>query len=208
MSLQSLLSKCVAFYKLLGLYLIIAISITACDGSKVQLVDVADQDAANEIVLLLGNNGIDTNIQQQKGGRIIVFVDKDKQNKALNLLNANGMPHNTYSNFGEVFKKDSFISSPLEEHSRFLYALDQEIASMLSVINGVVDVKTIVNVPAPNDNLWQTTPPQPTASVIIKYRQGERIDLYVNRIKNLVSNAVPGLTPDRVEVVMLLQKDN
>ncbi len=207
MYLHNLLSKFVKRFKEFGLVCLV-FSLISCSGSKVELLDVASQEAANEIVLLLGNNNVDADTQLQKGGRVIILVDKSNQNKALNLLSANGMPRTSYSSLGEVFKKDSFISSPLEEHSRFLYALDQEIANMLSLINGVVEVKTIVNIPAPNDNLWQTTAPLPTASVLIKYRQGERIDLYVNRIKTLVSNAVPGLSPDRVEVVMLLQKDN
>lgn len=208
MYLRSLLSRFVTLCKFVSCAIIVSITVVGCGNAKVALLDVASQDAANEIVRLLGNNNVDSDIQIEKSGRAVILVDKDQQNKALNLLNANGMPHGTFTSLGEVFKKDSFISSPLEEHSRFIYALDQEIASMLSSINGVVEVKTIVNVPAPNDNLWQTAAPLPTASVVIKYRQGERIDLYLNRIKSLVSNAVPGLSPDRVEVVMLLQKDN
>lgn len=79
---------------------------------------------------------------------------------------------------------------------------------MLSSINGITEVKTTVSLPLPTDNLWSTDNPKSSASVFIKYRQGEPVNLYVNKIKNLVSNAVPGLTADRVEVFTIVQKDS
>jgi len=185
-----------------------SIGIVACSSSNMELLTGVSQETANTILMLLGNNNINAVKQVQKDGTYTIMVSGKQKLEALNILNAHGMPQHEFTNLGEVFKKDSFIASPLEEHSRFLYALDQEIASMLSSLNGVTSVKTIVNLPASNDNLWQNKAPDPSASVLIKYRQGERIDLYINRIKELVCNSVPGLTADKVEVVTVVQKDD
>jgi type III secretion protein J len=185
-----------------------AVMLTACDGNQVTLVAEVNQTAANSIVLILGNNNIEARKEPHKGGTYDIMVSTKNQVVALNLLKANGQPEEKFATMGEVFVKDSFISSPLEEHGRFLHALDQEIMDMLSSINGVTEVKTAVSLPLPTDNLWAGETPKPSASVFIKYRQGEPLNLYVNKIKNLVSNAVPGLTPDRVEVFTVVQKDS
>ena len=179
-----------------------------CSDNKNEILTNLSQSSANEVIMTLGNNNIDSSKQVQKDETYTIYVSDSQKLKALNILKANGLPEHDFTNLGTIFKKDSFISSPLEEHGRFLYALNQEISSLLSSLNGVIEVKTIVNLPAPNDNLWQSQAPVASASVLIKYRQGERIDLYINRIKILVTNAVPGLTIDRVEVITLMQKDN
>jgi len=61
--------------------------------------------------------------------------------------------------------------------------------------------------PKPNDKLWQSEVPKPTASVLIIFKQGARIDLYTNKIKSLVSHSVEGLIPEQVEVVSMQQRD-
>lgn len=181
-------------------------TLTACNNSSVALVNGVNQDTANSIILQLGQNDITANKTLQKDGTYSISVTKNKEFDALSILSRSGQPNKTYVSLGEVFKKDSFISSPIEEHARLLYALDQEISGMLSILNGVVEVKTRISIPTPSDNLYQSETIKPSAAVIIKYRQGERIDLYLTRIKNLVSDAVPGLTPDRVEILTIVQK--
>lgn len=181
--------------------------LNACTQLDTLLIDKVDQDSANTIVLNLGNQSIATNLEIQKDGSFNVFVTKNDQLAALNILHDLGIPQKEFTNFGEVFKKDGFLSSPLEEHGRFIYAMNQEIGAMLSAIDGVTLVKAKVSMPAPDDNLWSTNIPKPSAAVLIKYTRGTRIDLYINRIKNLVSNSVPGLTPERVEILTMIQKD-
>ena len=186
----------------------ILLFVVACEKANIILVEGVTQDNANDILLLLGNANIKAQKEfNKKENTYQVLIPSDQQVTALRVLKNNGQPEKTFANLGQVFKKESFISSPLEEHSRFLYALDQEIQDMLSDVNGVISVKTKVSLPLPNDNLWQGEIPKPSASVMIKYKQGERVDLYINRIKSLVSNAVPGLTPDRVEIMTVFQKN-
>lgn len=192
------------FFKILIIFTFFIL--VACNNGPVVLVNGVNQDIANSIVLQLGQSDINANKTLQKDGSYSISVAKNKEFEALSILSRNGQPNKTYVSLGEVFKKDSFISSPMEEHARLLYALDQEISGMLSILNGVVEVKTRISIPTPSDNLYQSETIKPSAAVIIKYKQGERIDLYLTRIKNLVSDAVPGLTPDRVEILTIIQK--
>jgi len=183
-----------------------AFIVIACsENSSVVIISSLTQDDANKAILILGDNKIDADKIANQEGEYSISVPKNSKLSALSLLNTNGIPNEHFTNLGVVFKKDSFISTPREEHSRFLYALNQEISGLLSGINGVVEVKTIVNIPQPNDNLWKSDLPEPTASVLIKYQKGSRVSLYTSRIRALVSNAVPGLTPDKVEVIILQQ---
>jgi len=205
MFLLNLLFNYQKYIKAFALSVFLAIS-SGCDNTKVMLVQDTNQDTARQIMVLLESHSIDTEEKVNKDGLYSLFVARSKKLAALQLLQNNGLPGSKYTNLGEVFKKDSFISSPLEEHSRFLFALDQEISQMLAQLNGVISVKTTVNIPASNDNLWQPEQPKSSASVLIKFQQGARVDLYVNKIKSLVSNAVPGLIPERVEVVAVIQK--
>lgn len=177
--------------------------LVGCDGNYIVLVNGVNQSMANTIVLQLGENNISANKQQDKDLTFSVLVPKKDQVKALGILRINGTPGQQYSSLGEVFKKDGFISSPLEEQGRFIYALQQQIAKMISQIDGVIDVECQVSLAPSSDNLWQNDQVKPAAAVFIKYKNGYRLDLYVNRIKQLVANSVPGLSPERVEVLTM-----
>ncbi len=204
---HDLISKTI-FGKLINLTTIImvVISLSACsDPSEVIISDI-NQRNANAIIFLLANNNITVNSRVNKSGTITLAVSKSNMIDALRLLKNNGLPNQDFVSLGDVFKKDSLISSPLEEHNRDIYAIDQEIASMLSHLNGVTDVQVKVAVPAPNDKLWDVDMPKPSASVVIKYKQGTRLDLYVSKIKSLVAHSVGGLSPDMVEVVTVQEK--
>ena len=196
------------YFKIL-LLILCAINFSSCsNGKQLVLVGNLNQDAANNILLELGKNNIDASKQMEKGGVYQVVIASHDEINALTVLKNNGLPDKSYSSLGDVFKKDSFISSPTEEQSRLIYALDEQISQMLLGIDGVVEVNTQVSLPPSVDNLWQGEAVKPAAAVLLKYRSGYRVDLYLNKIKQLVANAVPGLTPERVEVLIVMQQSN
>lgn len=179
--------------------------IISCQSGKTALLEGGDQDMANKTILQLGLNNIQADKILQKDGTYTVMVAKSKQIAALNILSENGLPNQNFASMGDIFKKDSFISSPIEEQGRFIYSLEQQISNMILQINGVVDVKTQVSLPPTTDSLWQSQQVLPAAAVFIKYKPKSRVDLYVNRIKQLVANSVPGLSVDKVEVLAVPQ---
>jgi type III secretion protein J len=186
----------------------ISFLVVGCNERKVTILQNVTQNDANEIILQLSMNSIDAAKVEQKDGGYSIQVDGDQEIKSLKVISSYGQPRNNYESMGTIFKKDGLISSPLEEHARYVDSLNQELAHTLSMIDGVITVRVQVSLPAPTDNLWSAESARPSASVLIKYRQGSRIDLLSNRIKLLVSRSVPGLAPDMVEVLPLLKKDS
>jgi len=99
-----------------------------------------------------------------------------------------------------VFKKEGFVSSPLEEQARLNHAMSQEIANTISSIDGVVMARVHLSMPE-KDPLADKAPPA-SASVFIKYRAGSDLSGHVGNIKALVVNSIQGLSYDNVTVAL------
>src|SRR5690606_20471048 len=93
------------------------------------------------------------------------------------------------------------ISSPLEERARYIYALSQEISGTLSRIDGVVFAR--VHVVLPERGVAGEPGVQSTAAVFIKHQAGYDLDLLQPQIRRLVTNSIPGLSPERVSIVFV-----
>jgi type III secretion protein J len=97
-----------------------------------------------------------------------------------------------------VFKKEGFVSSPLEERARLMHALSQEIANTISSIDGVVMARVHLSVPE-KDPLSDKVPPA-AASVFIKHRANVNLQGQTGHIKALVVNSIQGLSYDNITV--------
>jgi len=170
------------------------------------LVQGLNQEDANNVLLVLANNNVPATKQLEKDNTFSITVDPKNQIMGLQVLSNFGEPVNKRSSMGEIFKKEGMISSPMEEFARYTFALDQDLETTLAQIDGIISVRVQVSMPMPSDNLWSSEAAKPGAAIFIKYRPGYRIDLLTNRIKMLVSKAVPGLTPDMVEILPLEKK--
>jgi type III secretion protein J len=176
----------------------------SCSGHKVTIAAKQPHEIANKIVSIFLNEDINVTQQSDKDGSINILVDSNDLPRALQLLSDNGgIPH-TYDTLGNIFKKDSFISSPLEEQARLEYALSQEISALLIQLDGVVDVKVTVSLPLVVDaNSWQPKAAQAiTASVYLRCKSDSNLPIKKNQIKFLVSKTISGLTPDNVAIYM------
>lgn len=195
------------FFRNSTLGLVLILFLFGCNTSQIIILSNLTQDDANNVVLTLGEQNITAQRIINKDGSYAISIPQDKQITALEILHNDGKPNQNFSNMGEIFKKDSFISSPLEEQARFIYALEQQISSQISQIDGVVSVSTQVSLPPANDSLWQNQTLNSSASVLVKYKENSHLQIYNNRIKQLVANAVPGLTLEHVELIMISIKD-
>ena len=195
-------------YKIITLFLCFTLLASCTPKASSSIVQGLKESDANNIVLILSNNGVTSEkIINPKDQTYSISVDTKNEVLALQVLSNFGEPTVSHTSMGEIFKKDGMISSPVEEFARYTYALDQDLESTLAQIDGVISVKVHVSLPMPSDNLWSSETARPGAAIFIKYRTGYRIDLLTNRIKLLVSKAVPGLTPDMVEILPLEKKD-
>lgn len=153
---------------------------------------------ANEMVALLLSSGLTASKGADQDDTYKVMVAKDAFSEAVNLLRLNGFPKHTYDTLGDVFAKEGFVSSPLEERARLNFALSQEIAHTISNVDGVLLARVHLAVP-PKDDLTDKVSPA-SASVFIKHRADVDLSGSTGMIKNLVVNGIENLDYDDVTV--------
>jgi type III secretion protein J len=110
-----------------------------------------------------------------------------------------GLPREDFDSLGKVFKREGFVSTPLEERSRLLHALSQELSRTVSSIDGVLLARVALVLPAKHPLEDKVVPS--SASVLIKVRPGLDVEALVPKIRALVVNSVEGLPYDSVTVV-------
>lgn len=179
-------------------WLPLLLALGAC--SEQELYAGLSQRQANEMTALLRNAGIAADKEGRDAGTYAVVAPKDRFSEAIEVLRASGYPHEGYDTLGQVFKKEGFVSSPLEERARLSHALSQEIANTISSIDGVVIARVHLSVPE-RDPLSDKMPVS-SASVFIKHRPGVDLNARAGQIKALVVNALPGLPYDNVTVAL------
>jgi type III secretion protein J len=170
-------------------------------GCNVELYTDLDQKQANEIIATLFRQGIPAERVALKGGKFTVNVDESRFAEAVHILNENGLPRQQFATMGEVFKKDSLVSSPVQERAQMIYALSQELARTVSDIDGVLSSRVHLVLPE-NDPLRQQLVPS-SASVFIRHQANAPLSDLVPQVKMLVANGVAGLSYDKVSVVLV-----
>jgi type III secretion protein J len=173
--------------------------LAAC--SQQELYGQLSERQANEMVAVLRNAGLAAEKSPSRDGKLFaVHTSAHDFSRAVEVLHAGGFPRDAFDSLGQVFKKEGFVSSPLEERARFTHALSQELSSTLSGIDGVVQARVHVSVPEKNPLAEKAAPA--TASVFIKHRPGVDLSQQVGKIKALVVNAMEGLPYDNVTVAL------
>ena len=173
--------------------------LAAC--SHQELYGQLNERQANEMVAVLRNAGLAAEKAPSRDGKAyVVSTSAADFSRAVEVLHAGGFPRDAFDTLGHVFKKEGFVSSPMEERARFTHALSQELSSTLSNIDGVVQARVHVSVPERNPLADKPVPA--TASVFIKHRPGVDLSQQTGKIKALVVNAMEGLPYDNVTVAM------
>jgi type III secretion protein J len=186
---------------ILGLTLILS----ACVTHSLQ-TGLSEQDA-QEIVVLLNENGIDSfaakGVSEKKGEeKWDVMIRGGDQNlaRAWRVLEENGLPRQKDKGLEDVFSNSGMIPTATEEKARLLLGVSGEISRALKSVAGVVDAHVLVVMPDVSPILDKSDRTPPTASVLLKYR-GHDLPLAEDDVKKLVARAVEGLQPENVAVV-------
>jgi type III secretion protein J len=167
--------------------------------AKQELYSQLSERQANEVVAALQAAGIDAEKRSQEGQFSVVTASGDFP-AAVGTLNAQGLPREAFDSMGSVFKREGFVSTPLEERARLLHAMSQEISNTLSDIDGVVTARVHLVVP---ERSPLSDKPQPSAAaVFIKHRPDRDLSAQVPQIKALVVNSIEGLSYDNVTVAL------
>jgi type III secretion protein J len=181
-----------------GSLALMTLLLAAC--GEQELYAQLSQRQANDMTAVLRSSGIEADKKQRDGGTFAVLVPRESFSPAMDVLRAHGLPREGYDSLGQVFKKEGFGSSPLEDRARLNHALSQEMANTLSSIDGVITARVHLSLPE-RDPLADKPLPS-SASVFIKHRAGVDLNARVGNIKSLVVNALPSLSYENVTVAL------
>ena len=167
-------------------------------GCKAALYSGLNEQEANEIVAALSASNIEARKEHLEGADWQVQVDENRVGAALDLLKAQGLPHERFASIGELFRKQGLVSTPAEERMRYIYAVSQELSQTLRTIDGVVSARVHVVIPS-NDPLSDKIRPS-SAAVFIKHRPDVDLRLLAPAVKDLVAHSIEGLNADQVSL--------
>ncbi len=173
--------------------------LAAC--SEQTLYSNMSEQEANEMVALLYNSGLQASKVPAGDQQFTVSTSQKEFAQAVALLQSNGLPRARFENMGDVFAREGFVSSPLEERARLNYALSQELSQTLSTIEGVVGVR--VHLAVPEHDPLKDDIPQSSASVLVKHRVEVDLAPMVAQIKALVVDGVENVPYENVTVMLI-----
>ncbi|TJW31161.1 MAG: EscJ/YscJ/HrcJ family type III secretion inner membrane ring protein, partial [Mesorhizobium sp.] len=87
----------------------VLVALTAC---KADLYTQLQEREANEMLALLEDNGVAAIRVVAKDGTSTIQVDEKLLAFSINLLNAKGLPRQSFKNLGEIFQGSGLIASP------------------------------------------------------------------------------------------------
>ncbi len=179
-----------AIRKSVWLPLFLMALLVGCSDSP--LYSKLTEDQANEIEAELLSIGIDARKMPTKEEDVwSITVPREHIPAAVKALKSLGLPRRPKQTMGEVFAKEGFVSSPMEERARYLYALSQEFQTTLMEIDGVASAR--VHIALPETTPLQENKPSASASVIIIQEPGVDLSLYETDIKAIFTDGVEGL---------------
>jgi type III secretion protein J len=172
-------------------------SLSGCGSPEVPLFSNQTERDANEILSALRLHGINAHKELQKGGTVTVSVGDRDFAKAMTTLRAEGLPRQPKPTIPDLFPGDKMFTTPTEENVRIKFALEQEIAQSLTMIQGVRDARVVLVMPNPDPHRDK----QATSASVLLIHDEMLDDLaLIPRIKRFVQNSVPGLTEDHIAI--------
>lgn len=163
-----------------------------------------DESAANEVVSALEHAGIGARKLRDDasgGTTFIVEVSDGDTLRALEVLEARGLPRGRRAGFAEMYAQPSLVPTATEERARYMQALSGEIERTLETMDGVVSARVHLVMAEVDPLTVDTKPSVPAqAAVLLKTRGGAGIK--DTDVKKLVAGSVPGLGPATVAVVV------
>lgn len=178
--------------------LLACLLLAACSGAT--LYNELDEQQANEVMAALLASGVPAEKAPSttKNGWEIQ-VDRSDFAYAMQVLDSRGLPGHSRVSLCEVFRKEGFASSALEERARYKCGQQQELEATLLKIDGVVDAR--VHVAIPEDDPLGNDARQASASVVIYELPGYELRNRETDVKVLVVDGIEYLNdPNRVSV--------
>jgi type III secretion protein J len=172
-------------------------------GCTVPVAADLDDAEANRVVALLTSSGVAADKAAERGesGRFRVEVPRDDGTRAASVLGDEGLPAEKKHGVLEALGANSLVPSRTAEHERLLAGVSGDLEHTLIGVDGVMSARVHLAVPRP-DPLADGAAAPPSASVLLRHH-GNQSRLTSADVQRLVAGAVPGLSPERVTVVLL-----
>jgi type III secretion protein J len=148
-------------------------SLTVLSACTQQLFGGLDENAANQVVGALRNEGIAADKTRAGEDLWKVTVADDEFARSVQILKRKNLPPQPFDGLGRVFKKDSLVSTPTEERARLIHAMSQELERSLMEMDGVLVARVHPVIP-PHDPL-NPKKVATSASVLVKFRAGSDV---------------------------------
>lgn len=177
--------------------MVATVFLSGCHEPLYEGISEAD---ANEMLSTLLKRNIDAKKVSSGKGLFAITVDESDMVRALDIIRENSLPRTNYQSLGSIFSGQSMISSQLEEQARFAFGLSQELSATFSKIDGVLDARVHVTLVQHEQSSGLTTPP--SAAVFLRHTPTSPVVNMTAEIKETAARAVPGLTQDRVSVML------
>lgn len=173
-------------------------------GDEPLLHDLAEREA-NQVLVALDEGGIAAVKARSEGSEAgwTVAVPRGEGARAQRLLQARQLPRPRPAGLGEVFGQAGVVPTPVEEHARWLHALAGELAASVEALDGVVEARVHLGLPA-EDPLRPGARPAARAAVLVKCRPAacDALRALEGGLRALVAGAADGLSPEQVAVVI------
>ncbi len=176
---------------------LVVIFLSAC---KTELYSKLSEQEGNEMMALLLTEGVSAEKATNKDGEVSIMVSDSEIAVSVEILTNHGYPKNKFETFGDIYKQEGLVFSPLQEKARYTYALSQEISGTLAKIDGVLVARVHV-VLAEETRSGKIGIPA-SASVFVKHLPDVSLDHMIPSIKSIVTNAIEGLNYEKVSVAL------
>ena len=177
---------------------LVCLVLAGCGGTA--LYSNLDEQQANEVMAALLDAGIDASKEpslDKKGWE--VRIAQNRMPEAMRVLHAAGLPQRQSASMGELFKKDSFATSDMQQKALYTYGLEEGIRKKLLKIDGVVDAEVSIAMSDKDPLTGQGA--DTSASVMIFERRGANLGNRETDLKVFIKDGIAGLNDkDRVTI--------
>lgn len=181
-----------------------SVLVASCESGQQILYAGLSQTEANEMLALMYAEGLPAEKTVKKNDTYTVTTSRQAFAPSMAILMAHGLPREKYATIGEVFSREGFVSSPLEERARLNFAFSQEMSRTISSIDGVTMARVHLVMPEPQKFTGKTQ--ASSASIFVKHRADVDLSDAVGKIKSIAINSVENLPYENVTVAFFAAK--
>lgn len=169
-------------------------------GCKIDLYKGLNEQEANQMLALLMINRISAQKVDEPGGLLKIKVVEADFVNSVEILRQNGYPKRQFFSVNDLFPANQLVTSPLQEQAKLTYLKEQRLEQLISAMEGVIRATVSIADPPQPENRREVIPP--SVSVLVKYSPETNMAHFINQIKSLVHNSVPGLSYEAITVVL------